>query len=75
MLNEEYEAFDNSVDPYDRSIDRDFDDGIAERASFGAYADELEEADENDWDTIWDDEYVPQAAQTDETADYDEIED
>ncbi len=73
MLSEEQQVFDESVDPYDSSIDRDFDDGIAERASFGAFSDELEEIDEANWDSDWDDETVPQAEQTDETADYDDL--
>lgn len=73
MLSEEQQVFDESVDPYDRSIDRDFDDGIAYRASFGSCSDELEEIDENNWDSDWDDESVPQAEQTDESNDYDAL--
>lgn len=70
MQTDENDVFDDSVDPYDRSIDFDFDDGIAD-----VPADELDDADDADWDSNWDDGNVPQVAQSDEMSDYDEIED
>ena len=70
MQSDENDVFDDSVDPYDRSIDFDFDDGIADVPS-----DELDDADEADWDSNWDDENVSLAAHSDEMSDYDEIED
>ena len=75
MLTEEHDEFDNSVDPYDRSIDRDFDDGISNGSTLVGHSDddELDEADEDDWDPVdWDDESIPQAEITDE---YEDLED
>lgn len=70
MQSDENDVFDDSVDPYDRSIDSEFDDGIADVPS-----DELDDADEADWDSDWDDENESQADHSDEMSDYDEIED
>ena len=68
---DENDEFDRSVDPYDRNIDFDYDDGISDMP-----VDELDAADEDEWDTQWDDEtVVPVAVSADEIADYDEIED
>ncbi len=36
---------------------------------------QLDEADEADWDVYWEDESKTQAAQSDEMADYDELDD
>ena len=71
MQSDENDVFDDSVDPYDRSIDFDYDDGIAD-----VPGDEFDDTeDDADWDSSWDDENVIQVAQSDEMADYDEIED
>lgn len=70
MQSDENDIFDDSVDPYDRSVDFEYDDGIKDSP-----ADELDEADEADWDSNWDDESTIQAAQSDEMADYDELDD
>lgn len=70
MQTDENDVFDDSVDPYDRSIDFEYDDGITDMP-----VDELDEADEADWDSHWEDEPAVQAAQSDEMADYDEMED
>jgi hypothetical protein len=70
MQTDENDVFDESVDPYDRKVDFEYDDGIADSPG-----DELDDADEADWDVSYDDEAVIQAAQSDEMADYDEIED
>ncbi len=69
MQSDENDVFDESVDPYDRSIDSDFDDGIPDLPS-----DELDDTDEADWDSNWEDENVVQTANSDEMADYDELE-
>ncbi len=70
MQTDENDVFDDSVDPYDRSIDFEYDDGITDMP-----ADELDDADEADWDSHWEDEPAVQATQSDEMADYDELED
>jgi hypothetical protein len=70
MNSDENDAFDESVDPYDRSVDFEYDDGIKV-----VPVDELDEADEADWDVYWEDESKTQAAQSDEMADYDELDD
>lgn len=71
MQSDENDVFDDSVDPYDLSVDFEYDDGIKD----SPVDDELDEADEADWDTNWEDESKAQAAQSDEMADYDELED
>lgn len=71
MQSDENDVFDDSVDPYDRSVDFGYDDGIKNTP----VDDELDEADEADWDSNWEDESKAQAAQSDEMADYDELED
>jgi hypothetical protein len=70
MNSDENDVFDDSVDPYDRSVDLEYDDGIKV-----VPVDELDEADEADWDVYWEDESKTQAAQSDEMADYDELDD
>lgn len=70
MQSDENDVFDDSVDPYDRSVDFEYDDGIKDSP-----VDELDEADEADWDVNWEDETRTQAAQSDEMADYDELDD
>ncbi len=73
MQTDENDVFDESVDPYDRSIDSGFDDGIADLPS-----DELDDADEADWDSNYEDEpgtTTTQTASSDEMADYDALED
>jgi hypothetical protein len=50
MPTDEHDDFDDSVDPYDRSIDFEYDDGIADLPS-----DEMD--DDAEWDVSWDDEY------------------
>ena len=70
MEPDEHDVFDDSVDPYDRSIDLEYDDGIADSSG-----DEFEEADDADWDEKWEDEPIPHATQSDEMSDYDDLED
>ncbi len=68
---DENDVFDESIDPYDRSIDRDYDDGISVLPS-----DSFDDV-YNDWDTNIDDKSpLPNSDLPDEeTADYDEIDD
>ncbi len=68
---DENDVFDESVDPYDRSIDRDYDDGISVLPP-----DKFDDV-YNDWDTVIDDKSpLPNSDLPDEeTADYDEIDD
>ena len=70
MQSDENDVFDESVDPYDLSIDCEYDDGICK-------GDSDDDSDDNeDWDDDWDDEStVSLTAQSDEMADYDELED
>jgi hypothetical protein len=53
MQTDENDEFDESVDPYDRSMDFEYDDGIEEKSSDDF--DEQEESDDSDWDVSWDD--------------------
>ncbi|MCK5736559.1 MAG: hypothetical protein KAH21_08775, partial [Spirochaetaceae bacterium] len=69
MQSDENDVFDDSVDPYDRNIDFEYDDGIAD-----VPADELDDADDAEWDSNYEDEPVAEPVQTtssDEMADYD----
>ena len=70
MQTDENDVFDDSVDPYDRNVDFEYDDGISELP-----VDELDDTDDADWDSPWEDEPVAKVAQSDEMADYDELED
>jgi len=73
MQTDENDVYDDSVDPYDRKIDFEYDDGIADSP-----ADELDEADEADWDSHYEDDPEPISANSessDEMADYDALED
>jgi len=72
MQSDENDVFDESVDPYDRSIDFEYDDGIADVPS-----DELDD-DDADWDSHYEDEpetVTAQTASSDEMADYDALDD
>jgi hypothetical protein len=72
MQSDENDVFDESVDPYDRSIDFEYDDGIKDLPS-----DDPDE-DDADWDSHYEDEPGTVTAQTaiqDEIADYDALED
>jgi|GEM_PF-2042103 len=73
MQSDENDVFDESIDPYDRKIDFEYDDGISDIPF-----DEMEDADDNDWDSNYEDEPAREPAQTassDEMADYDALED
>jgi len=73
MQTDENDVFDESVDPYDRNIDFEYDDGIADLPS-----DELDDADDADWDSNYEDEpetVAVKTASSDEMADYDALED
>lgn len=74
MQSDENDVFDDSVDPYDRSIDFEYDDGIADVPS-----DEFEEAeDDANWDSHYEDEHESESEKitsSDEMADYDALED
>ena len=73
MHTDENDVFDDSVDPYDRSIDFEYDDGISDIPS-----DELDDADDADWDCHYEDEPAAVSAHTassDEMADYDALDD
>ena len=70
MQRDENDLFDESVDPYDREIDFEYDDGIPENPD-----DDIEDEDEDDWDVSYDDDQTVFAQQSDEMTDYDEIDD
>ncbi len=76
MQADENDVFDDSVDPYDRSVDFEYDDGIADVPVDDL--DDTADADDADWDSSYEDEpstQPQQVASSDEMADYDDLED